>query len=229
MAHMVLGIGYDQKEHEAVLEEWRSHDIDFHFVNSIAEASVLLEKMRYICITVSTNFSECVRLDILHSIQPIPIWVLSPDIDVSKRAENINRVVLENFFNEAQCLEIEASSKDAVQHYLDNPSQYKKPLSIYTENEISVCLEERIVKVSGHRIELPPKEFDILVLLITQPKQVLKYSTIYSLVWREDETCFSRKVLANHISNLRKKLRVCDDMPNYVININRIGYKFDPA
>ncbi len=53
MAYMVLGIGYDHKEHEAVREEWRSHDIDFHFVDSIEEASKALKKDRYVCITVS--------------------------------------------------------------------------------------------------------------------------------------------------------------------------------
>ncbi len=166
-------------------------------------------------------------MDKLHEIQSIPIWVLSPHNDVSKRAENIKRVVLEYIFNEAQCQEAESSGKDAVQLYLDSPNKYEKPFSIYAEKDIVVCLEQRIVKVRGMRVELPPKEFDILVLLITHPQQVLKYKTIFNMVWHEGEAFYSRKVLANHISNLRQKLRINDDTPNYVINIHHVGYKFD--
>lgn len=51
------------------------------------------------------------------------------------------------------------------------------------------------------------KEFDILALLIMNPKRVFTYELITDLVWNEDYTYYSRKAINNHVSNLRKKLK----------------------
>ena len=40
-------------------------------------------------------------------------------------------------------------------------------------------------------------------------------------------TYYSRKAVNNHISNLRKKLRVAPDLPDYVKSVYGIGYKFE--
>lgn len=38
---------------------------------------------------------------------------------------------------------------------------------------------------------------------------------------------YSRKAINNHISNLRKKLRVAPDLPDYVKSVYGVGYKFE--
>ena len=35
------------------------------------------------------------------------------------------------------------------------------------------------------------------------------------------------KAINNHISNLRKKLRVAPDLPDYVKSVYGVGYKFE--
>lgn len=37
-----------------------------------------------------------------------------------------------------------------------------------------------------------------------------------------------RKAINNHISNMRKKLRVRPDTPEYIKSVHSLGYKFDP-
>lgn len=71
------------------------------------------------------------------------------------------------------------------------------------------------------------KEFDLLVLFIMHPKQVLTYEMLMDLLWHEDYTFYSRKAVNNHVSNLRKKLKVSPDIPDYVKNVYGVGYKFD--
>ena len=100
----------------------------------------------------------------------------------------------------------------------------------FTEIEIGelyFCLEQRLVRVRGQVIELTAKEFDILALLLTHPKRVFTYELIMELVWNEDYTFYSKKAVSNHMSNLRKKLKVTPDALDYIKNIVGVGYKFE--
>ncbi len=228
MAHMVLGIGYHSSEYTAVRNEWRPHNIDFHFIGSIKEASQCLRQQEYLCVTISTNITENLMLDEMHGIQSIPIIVLSPEIEISKRAESFQHGVLEYILTDAQRQEVRANGNDAIEYYLNSPNKGSKPLTVITMTDIFVCVEHRSVEVRGQRIDLTSKEFDILALLIARPKHVFQYGTIYESVWHEREDHYSQKLLANHMSNLRNKLRIQPDIPNYVVSIRNIGYKFDP-
>lgn len=93
--------------------------------------------------------------------------------------------------------------------------------------DLHFCLEQRLVTVRGQEIGLTVKEFDILALLIMNPKRVFTYDMLMDLVWNEDYSYYSRKAVNNHVSNLRKKLRIAPDIPDYIKNVVGVGYKFD--
>lgn len=59
------------------------------------------------------------------------------------------------------------------------------------------------------------------------PKRVFTYEMLMDLVWNEDYSYYSRKAVNNHVSNLRKKLRIAPDIPDYIKNVVGVGYKFD--
>lgn len=90
-----------------------------------------------------------------------------------------------------------------------------------------VCLEQRLVQVREQVVDLTVKEFDILALLIRNPKRVFTYEMIIELVWNEDYSNYSRKAVNNHISNMRKKLKISRDVPDYIKSVSGVGYKFD--
>ena len=89
-----------------------------------------------------------------------------------------------------------------------------------------ICLEHRLVTVRDQEIGLTVKEFDILALLIMNPKRVFTYELIMELVWNENYTYYSRKAINNHVSNLRKKLKIKPGDPDYIKSVTGIGYKF---
>ena len=97
--------------------------------------------------------------------------------------------------------------------------KYKKASSVYAQNTALSGL--------GTDYQLTSKEFDILALLIANPKRVFTYELITDLVWKEDCDFYSRKAIHNHISKLRKKLRFEPDLPNYIESVAGIGYKFE--
>lgn len=90
------------------------------------------------------------------------------------------------------------------------------------------CLENRIVYVRETEVILTVKEFDIFALLIMNPKRVLTYDMIIDLVWHENLDYYSRRAINNHVSNLRHKLKVTPETPDYIKSVHSIGYKFNP-
>ena len=107
------------------------------------------------------------------------------------------------------------------------PPQADQPLTEIREGDLYFCLEQRLVTVRGQVIPLTVKEFEIFALLILNPKRVFTYEMLLELVWHEGYTYYSRKAINNHISNLRKKIRIAPDLPEYVKSVYGGGYKFD--
>ena len=107
------------------------------------------------------------------------------------------------------------------------PKQADQSLTEIREGDLYFCLEQRLVTVRGQAIPLTVKEFDIFALLILNPKRVFTYEMLMELVWHEDYTYYSRKAVNNHVSNLRKKLKIAPDLPDYVKSVYGIGYKFE--
>ncbi|BCT45484.1 transcriptional regulator [Enterococcus faecium] len=102
-----------------------------------------------------------------------------------------------------------------------------EPFTEIQMNNLYFCQEQRLVCIGEQVIELTAKEFDILALLITHPKRVFTYELIMELVWNEDYSYYSRKAVNNHISNLRKKLKITPDSPDYIKSVVGVGYKFE--
>lgn len=95
------------------------------------------------------------------------------------------------------------------------------------EGDLYFCLEQRLVTVRSQVIPLTVKEFEIFTLLIQNPKRVFTYEVLIDLVWKEDYSYYSRKAVNNHISNLRRKIKVAPDVPDYVKSVYGVGYKFE--
>ena len=107
------------------------------------------------------------------------------------------------------------------------PLQANQPLTEIREGALYFCLEQRLVTVRDQIIPLTVKEFEIFALLILNPKRVFTYEMLLELAWHEDYSYYSRKAINNHISNLRKKLRIAPDLPEYVKSVYGVGYKFE--
>ena len=107
------------------------------------------------------------------------------------------------------------------------PQKSNHPLTEARAGDLYFCLEHRLVTIREQPIELTIKEFEIFSLLILNPKRVFTYEMLMDLVWEEDYTYYFRKAVNNHISNLRKKLKVAPDLPEYIKSVYGIGYKFE--
>ena len=95
---------------------------------------------------------------------------------------------------------------------------------VITQGVISMNLNDYSVKKNGKEIELTAKEFEILKLLLQNPKKVYTKEQIYSLVWN-DAYLGDENAVNVHISRLRTKIEDNPRDPQYIITVWGIGYK----
>lgn len=98
----------------------------------------------------------------------------------------------------------------------DRPSE-----EMLESNGIRVDLEKVMVYADGRELQLPKKEFELLVLLMSKPGKVFKRDEIYSRIWG-NELFVGDRTIDVHIRKLREKIG-----DERIGTIKGIGYKFD--
>ena len=73
---------------------------------------------------------------------------------------------------------------------------------------------------------------DLLTVIDTEDLHFcLEYRTVevcgQEIVWNEPYNAYSRKTIINHISNIRRKLKLHSEIPDYIKSVYGVGYKFD--
>lgn len=96
--------------------------------------------------------------------------------------------------------------------------------SIITKGELVLNTGDYSVMKNGEKIELTAKEFEILKLLMKNPKKVYTKEQMYSLVWN-DAYMGDENAVNVHISRLRNKIEDNPREPQYVVTVWGIGYK----
>ena len=91
--------------------------------------------------------------------------------------------------------------------------------------DISLDPKRREVIVRGARVEMPPKEFELLRLLMANTGTVLPTDYLLDAVWGED-FAGALQVLYVHIGWLREKIEADPRHPRYIQTARGVGYKF---
>lgn len=81
------------------------------------------------------------------------------------------------------------------------------------------------VRVNDRLVELRPKEFSLLEILMSNKGRVLDRDTLLNRVWGEDEY-IDQGTIDVHIRRLREKIEELPEKPKYIVTVRGIGYKF---
>lgn len=88
--------------------------------------------------------------------------------------------------------------------------------------KVTIDVVARSVEKENQKIELTPKEFDLLLLLVRNKNIALYRHVMFEKVWGE-ELEFETRTLDLHIQRLRKKL----DWKDKIKTVYRIGYRLE--
>lgn len=96
---------------------------------------------------------------------------------------------------------------------------------VLVRGDLRIDLEAHEVTYKDRRIELTPKEFDLLALLARNAGRVLTRSQLLEEVWGYEFLGDSRTVDV-HVSHLREKLEDDPSGPSLIETVRGVGYKF---
>lgn len=111
---------------------------------------------------------------------------------------------------------------------LRRSSSYSSPKqnsSSFLVGELSIDQEKRRCILKENKLDLTPKEFDLLYLLASNPGKSYTRSNLLQLIWGYDFEGYEHTV-NSHINRLRAKLESNPDQPVYIKTVWGIGYAF---
>ena len=120
-------------------------------------------------------------------------------------------------------VEVLARVKANIRRTTEYAAPIQKPEEL-SFRSLKMDLSNHTVTKNGVLLELTAKEFDILKLLLQNPKRVYTKAQIYSLIWN-DVYVGDENAVNVHISRLRNKIEDNPRSPECVLTVWGIGYK----
>ncbi|MEM6262817.1 MAG: response regulator transcription factor [Bacteroidota bacterium] len=97
---------------------------------------------------------------------------------------------------------------------------------VLSYGELEIDLTKRKVMLGENRIELTPKEFDLLALMATHPGRSYSREELLNLIWGYEFSGYEHTVNA-HVNRLRSKIESEEKKPRFVLTTWGIGYRFN--
>lgn len=150
----------------------------------------------------------------------IPVVVIS-----AKNSLNDKVLLLKNGADDYMTKPFEPEEVIArVQASLRRSGKEKTTEKILIHKKLKLYPDARRVMLDEKELALTAHEFDILLLLMQNPKKVYSRETLYELVWRGGYYGENNTVNV-HVSNIRKKIKEMDISEEYIQTVYGIGFK----
>jgi two-component system alkaline phosphatase synthesis response regulator PhoP len=108
---------------------------------------------------------------------------------------------------------------ESIQKEIGNDSDIKV-------KELTIEVSKRKVSLEGNRIELTPKEFDLLHLLASHPGKTYTREQLLNILWGYQYNGYEHTV-NSHINRLRSKIEPNISDPKYILTTWGVGYRFN--
>lgn len=157
--------------------------------------------------------------------------ISTPIIMLTARTEEIDKVIgletgADDYLTKPFSIrELMARVKAILRRNEINKNAGEVPGKIISFDELMVDPQKRKVLLGKNKIELTPKEFDLLYLFITNPGKSYSRDNLLTLVWGYEFTGYEHTV-NSHINRLRAKIEPDINKPQYILTTWGIGYRF---
>ena len=202
----------------AAEEGWRCHGAP----NGIA-ALKMLRREEYQLVVLDTDLPEVdghILCSHLRKSTQIPVLFISKNGKEDDRLAGFavggNDYVLKPFYPR----ELQARMKNLLSLCAHRVSAPK----VIEQGQIRIELDSHGAFVDGHKLQLAPKEYDLLLFFLRNAHRVFSRDEILDLVWGESFFGSDRTV-DTHVKSLRGKIR---PYQNCIETVWGLGYKFEP-
>lgn len=101
--------------------------------------------------------------------------------------------------------------------------------SVLSASGITVDLHAHRSTLHDKDLELTPKEFDILSLLLRNVNRPVSAKELFEIIWGESYQNNDANTIMVHIRRLRKKLAAVDSSQTFIETVFGVGYKINDA
>ena len=193
-----------------------------------SEALLWAEKYDYDLIVLDLMLPGVTGEELIARIRrgkTMPIIVASAKVGVSDRV-NVLKLGADDFipkpFDNAEVLA-------RVEAQLRRSRQFAAPKAdVLSVGALTLDRDSHTASLNGEELSLTGREFDILALLMENPRRAFSRAQIYEAVWGEDFLGDENTVNV-HVSNLRSKLAKADPDRGYIKTVWGIGFKLAEA
>ena len=119
-------------------------------------------------------------------------------------------------------LELKARIRAMLRRATGSAAQGKSPITV---GDLTLDTEQRVAIRDGEAVELTAKEYDLIELLMKNPRRVYSRENLMNVVWGYSYTGDYRTVDV-HIRRLREKLERRPAEPEYILTKWGVGYYF---
>lgn len=166
-------------------------------------------------------------MEVMHQIRKIstvPIIIISAKDSDSDKTLGLGLGADDYITKPFSVTEVLARIKSNIRRTTQYAANREQEESILIRGNLSMNTDDYTVEKNGIKVELTAKEYEILKLLMTNPKKVYTKEQIYTLIWK-DYYCGDENAVNVHISRLRNKIEDNPRTPQYVATVWGIGYK----
>lgn len=93
------------------------------------------------------------------------------------------------------------------------------------EGSLTIDCEKREVYLDGRPLPLTVKEYELLLLLVTNKEKVISKEELFNKVWGVESES-EQQTLTVHIKRLRQKIEKDPGNPRCILTVWGVGYKF---
>jgi two-component system KDP operon response regulator KdpE len=162
----------------------------------------------------------------LRAISQVPIIVLSVRGEEKTKVQALDAGADDYVTKPFGMDELLARIRAAIRRAASAKTEEAAP--VLEVGDFRVDLENRSVAVKGSTVYLTPKEYDLLVYLVSHPGKVLTHRTLLTSIWG-GESAEQTEYLRVFVGQLRKKVEPDTARPRYILTEPWIGYRFDPG
>jgi two-component system KDP operon response regulator KdpE len=148
----------------------------------------------------------------------VPILILSSRGDEAGKVQALDLGADDYLTKPFGMDELLARMRAALRHQL----QVHGERPIFRSGELSVDLVRRVVKVGDKDVRLSPKEYELLRILVQHAGKVLTHKFLLGELW---DPSTDAQYLRVYVRQLRQKIEVDPERPQFVITETGIGYR----
>ena len=156
----------------------------------------------------------------------------TPIIMLTAKGEEVDRVVglelgADDYITKPFSMrELLARLRTVLRRARSNPRADGPPANeVLTSGDLEVNLAAHTVSMGGVEVEMKPREFDLLALLVANKGRAFTRDQILERLWGQDYIGDTRTVDV-HIRWIRQKIETGIGSPNRIVTIRGVGYRF---